>query len=339
MGKANLAVNQLLERKEIFADLLNGALFAGKQYINSDSLELKSVHTGIVQEKETGIETKIEETKKNKQEHCTLGNKNRNGIAAREQFGDIRMEADMGTYSVLWAEETQNKVDYAMPVRTMLYDALEYAKQIKTFEAQHKKNDDSMNDKEFLSGLKKADRLKPVITLVLYCGDDWDGCTSLYDMMQIDPDSEMAEQLKELLPDYRIHLIQPEKIEDMRVFKTNLQHIFSMVKYRSDKESFYNYLQEHREELQRMDYTESLAAYVLLGETKTAEKYLFESGEEEVPDVCKAMDELRKDWKAEGENRLLALINAMLLDHCQNQIQRVVSDAGYRDQMYRKYQL
>ena len=55
--------------------------------------------------------------------------------------------------------------------------------------------------------------------------------------------------------------------------------------------------------------------------------------------MCKAMDELRKDWKAEGENRLLALINAMLLDHCQNQIQRVVSDAGYRDQMYRKYQL
>ena len=100
MGKNNLAVNQLLERKSIFADLVNGCLFQGKQILHQEDLELKSVHSGIMQQKK------------------------KSRIAALERYGDIRMEADMGTYSVIIAEETQNSVDYAMVIRNMLYDAL-----------------------------------------------------------------------------------------------------------------------------------------------------------------------------------------------------------------------
>lgn len=32
MGKQNLAVNQLFERKSIFADLINGTIFDDRQY-------------------------------------------------------------------------------------------------------------------------------------------------------------------------------------------------------------------------------------------------------------------------------------------------------------------
>lgn len=40
---------------------------------------------------------------------------------------------------------------------------------------------------EFLSHIKKTDRIMPIINLVLYCGKTpWDGPKSLYDMMGID---------------------------------------------------------------------------------------------------------------------------------------------------------
>ncbi len=207
MGKNNLAVNQLLERKPVFADLVNGCLFHGKQFLHQDNLELKSVHSGVMQQK-----------KKSK-------------IAALERYGDIRMEADMGTYSVIIAEETQDSVDYAMVVRNMLYDALEYTKQIKEIEKTHEEAEQSIRKKEFLSGLRKEDKLKPVITLVLYCGDEWDASECLYDLMDIDRDSESTKYIKEYIPDYKIHLIRPEKIPDMKVFHSCLQHIFSMVKF------------------------------------------------------------------------------------------------------------
>lgn len=34
MGKTDLAVNQLLERKEIFADFINGMVFNGEQVLH-----------------------------------------------------------------------------------------------------------------------------------------------------------------------------------------------------------------------------------------------------------------------------------------------------------------
>ena len=42
MGKADLAVNQLLERKEIFADFINGTIFSGKQVLKENDLTLLS---------------------------------------------------------------------------------------------------------------------------------------------------------------------------------------------------------------------------------------------------------------------------------------------------------
>ena len=48
MGKANLTVNQLLERKDIFADFINGTLFCGEQVLKGDDLTLLSGHSGIL---------------------------------------------------------------------------------------------------------------------------------------------------------------------------------------------------------------------------------------------------------------------------------------------------
>ena len=57
----------------------------------------------------------------------------------------------------------------------MVYDALQYDKQVKRAAQRHRQDKDKPTRDEFLSGFTKEDRLTPVITLVVYFGDQkWD---------------------------------------------------------------------------------------------------------------------------------------------------------------------
>lgn len=64
--------------------------------LQASELEILSPHSGIMKKKEKGKASAI------------------------EREGDIRMKAAIGTCIVWFVNETQNKVHYAMPVRTML---------------------------------------------------------------------------------------------------------------------------------------------------------------------------------------------------------------------------
>ena len=98
--------------------------------------------------------------------------------------------------------ENQDKVHYAMPLRKLLYDGLSYQKQCDRIAREHKEKKD-LNSKEFLSHMSKEDKLQPVITIVIYYGEEaWDGAKSLYDMLDI-PD-----RMKPFVSDYRMNLIE-----------------------------------------------------------------------------------------------------------------------------------
>ncbi len=317
MGKANLSLNTILTRKEVFADFMNGTLYGGQQVLKAEDLERIPTHSGIFYETEEG--------KKN----------------ALERQGDVRMKADLGTYSVILASEPQNKVHYAMPVRGMLYDALEYTKQVQELENQHKKKGEKLEGSQFLSGITREDRLTPVVTTVLYAGPDWDGAKSLYEMMETGEDGSM-EELRKFLPDYKLNLIDVNKIEDTHVFKSCLQHIFSMAKLRKDKKGLYKYMEDHREALERFDSVERNAALMLLGEQKRMARYLNkmeEKGEdrtmsEEFRDV---FEESWFEGQLEGENRMAELVRLLLADKRQEDLERASTDSHYRLQMFEAY--
>ncbi len=92
----------------------------------------------------------------------------------------------------------QGKVNYGMPVKDILYDAIGYSKQIEEARrSYHKKEkgNDKVNDEaelivedgtlkikltseEFLSGWRKDDKFMPIITAVVYpeqCSKSWVG--------------------------------------------------------------------------------------------------------------------------------------------------------------------
>ena len=98
----------------------------------------------------------------------------------------VIMQDEKASY-VLLGIENQTDIHYAMPVRNMIYDALQYGKQVSDVSTRHRKASEKPQTRgEYLSGFYKRDKIVPVITLVVHFGADaWDGARSLHEMMDI----------------------------------------------------------------------------------------------------------------------------------------------------------
>ena len=93
--------------------------------------------------------------------------------ASVQQYRDILKSASIKTHQsvvyILLGIENQTNVHYAMPVRNMIYDALQYGRQVTEIASAHKHaHTAKISRAEYLSGFYKTDKLIPVITLVLY---------------------------------------------------------------------------------------------------------------------------------------------------------------------------
>ena len=121
-----------------------------------------------------------------------------------------------------------------MPVKNMVYDALQYAKQVSIAAASHKRSGDyrGADGDEYLSGFMKQDRLLPVVTLVVcFNAEEWDGPMSIHEMF-----GEQDARILALVPDYKINLVAPASIKDSDFgkFRTSLKEVLSFIKYSQD---------------------------------------------------------------------------------------------------------
>lgn len=135
-------------------------------------------------------------------------------------------------------------------------------------------------------------------------------------MLGFDNCPEEAGAIRDFIPNYKINLVTPQSMEDMSVFRTCLQQIFSMVKYNSDK--------------------------TLLGEQKRLAAIMKNHGEKEGMDVCRAIDELIEDGKKEGEmkgqmkgeERVSKLNLLLMADKRHDDLERASKDKEYRRQLF-----
>ncbi len=183
-------------------------------------------------------------------------------------------------YVILIGAEAQTDIHYAMPVKTMIYDALNYGEQVNEAKKCHWKNKDYRSSDEFLSGFTLDDKLTPVITITLYLGTtQWDGPRSLAEMMP-----QMDERILPFINDYRINLLNPLEITDFSKFETGLRPLFELLKNASDEEKL-NDLITKDETFTRVDVETVAAINLFVG---TDIKY---DEKEEVVNMCKAWDE------------------------------------------------
>ena len=286
MGKNNVYMKRWLSDKKRFADLINGSLFQGKQIFLPENMRVEDSEQGLILKKPKGEESTI------------------------QRYRDITMAAEDGTRIVVLACENQDEIHYAMPVRGMLYDALSYVDQVSQIKKVRRENKELEGSAEFLSGLKKTDHLYPVITIIFYYGEEkWDGKIDLHGLLGID--RKEYSLLKTYVPNYRINLIEPKRLENLKCFQTDLQIIFGMLKYRKSKTELQSYMNSNKEYFSNIDEDSYNAAKVLLGSESSLKAEKQESGG---IDMCKALDDLYQDGVNEGREQGIRALMQDYLD-------------------------
>ena len=198
---------------EHFADLFNATVFNGKQVLKPDKL--------------TEMDTDVS---------ATIHSKSYNESITRNR--DVVKKMSDGVEFNILGLEIQDKTHYAMPLRTMTYDALGYIKEYNDIKKHHKLNKDSFSShEEFLSGINKSDRFHHIITLVLYYGESlWDGPTCLSDMMISMPDN-----IKAYFSDYKLNLVQILDSDKYTFYNEDVRDVFNIIRniYNDDFDSIY----------------------------------------------------------------------------------------------------
>ena len=279
MGTPDTVTKTLMSDNKFFADVFNYFLYEGKQIIKPEKLSVKDI-------------TEIALP------YGTSGK-----ITAVQKYRDVLKSAvimeDGNAAYLLLGIENQTNINNAMPVKNMLYDALQYSYQVRLIGKKHRDEEEKKGNAEsnkqqnadFLSGLHKDDKLIPVITLTLYFGaDDWKAPKSLHEMLDVPNKS-----ILKYVPDYPINLITPKSIpdSDFDKFQTEMKQLLKYIKYSYDR----NRLDEivHQDPVYE-SISRDVATTI---ETITHTKLNIKKGKK-VFNVKNAIDEMKAVAKAEG---------------------------------------
>ena len=277
MGTKDNATKAYMSNNTVFADAFNFYLYQGEQVIKPEDL------------------VELDTT-----ESVTIYEQNKNAAGSSEQrYRDVLKSAvikqkDKTVYAILGIEN-QSDIHYAMPVRNLIYDGLQYGKQVNTAAARHKEKKDMLSSAEFLSGFSKKDKLTPVITLVVYFGSErWDGAKSLHEMMDAD-DAKLLRYVQ----DYHINLIEPADLDSAELDKltSSLREVLGYIKYSNNKQELLAFVNDNM----MMDIE---AARVINAVTNT---HIDIPADAKEINMCKAIEDLINDSKEEGRLEGLAI--------------------------------
>ena len=251
--------NAFFEDDERFADLINGIGCGGKTYVKAADLS---------------------------EADSTEGRKNR----------DVVRKVAFGMNFVIVGVEHQEENDYEMPFRMLCYDVSRYQNQMRKIQRDNRKNRKELKAGEYMYGFKKDDRLKPVITFVLYAGEDmWNGPKTLCDMMDF---TDVPEELREMASDYKMNLISIRQLENTEVFKTDVRYVFDFIRCSTDKKKLLDLVENNVYYKQMEDDAYNLVTkYTNSKELSKKEEYRTREGKN---DVCKAIKDLMADSRVEG---------------------------------------
>ena len=250
-----------------FADLFNAALFDGEQVLNPDDLS----------EADTDVSSLLKF----------------NGHAETVQkVLDVVKKTAYGIDFVIWGLENQAKIHYAMPLRHMIGDGFSYLKEYQEIAAKNRKDKNFASSDEFLSNMKKTDRLHPMISLCVYYGENpWDGPLCLMDML------EVPEKIKPLVADYKMNLLELRTSGSLQFHNQDVNTVFDIS--RSIYERDYNKI--------NTVYKDRLIASelgVVIGAITQSQELIDHALELEQKggqvNMCSALEELKMEGLQEG---------------------------------------
>lgn len=267
--KADTRFKDFWRQNDRFADLFNATVFQGEPVLASESLHERDTEVSAI----LGI---------------------RGDEQGIQRSRDIMKESNLGGNFLLLGIENQMHTHYGMPLKALTYDMLGYIKQCEEITHQRKKNRELKTSEEFLSGLKATDLLQPIITLVLYYGEEpWSGPLTMKDML-----TKVSPEVEKLIVDYKMILVQVQGTEEYKFQNKEVATVFHMT-----RELFAGNIEEVKER-----YKEEVLSSEVLGMigTITGSSNMIAIAETEgETNMCKALDEYWDKAKKEGHREIV----------------------------------
>ena len=231
MGK-DLPTKNLLNCPDVFSDIANVNLFDGEELLGPD--ELEQMPTELIYKDNYGVMS--------------------------HHYLDTRMkvtehQADIAIFCI----ENQSGVSNIMPVRDMGYLYSNYNEQIKRIRSEN----EGKGIHHITEGIGKEQKLIPVVSLVLYYGQEpWNGPEKLSDMMSV-PES-WEKKLGPLIEDHSVRIVhlasQDKKTRGM--YRSDFRHIVDFLACVGDRRKYQEYIQDKdREICHPEEYLDMLAVF------------------------------------------------------------------------------
>lgn len=301
MGKQDVISKVYLGAADRIADLLNNEFFEGDSVVAaSDITEMDSTAAKIIKAED-------------------------NVVNVRVVAKDLARKVWFGVQVMLFAIEAQSDIHYAMPLKVMSGDAALYDGQWKAVRRGHQRERD-LGGAEYLSGFGRGDRLVPVITAVIYFGEEkWDGPVRLKEMMDLDM---LPAEVSGKIADYPLHLIDVRRYPHVERFKTDLRLVFGFLQRASEPEELTGFIGENTKEFSSLteDTYDMIAAMSGTGELEKLKKDVGQ----EAYDMCKAIDMMMQEREAYGiligEERGIKMARSIFQMHIKGWDQNKIAD-------------
>lgn len=262
--KPDVLLKDFWRSNERFADLFNAVMFQGEEVLRPEELqEMDTDVSGIIQLKDQA--------------------------ESLVRIRDVVKKMAFGVEFVVFGIESQQNIHYAMPLRAMLYDGMGYLKEYQEITRSHKAEKAVMSKEEFLSGMKKEDRLHPILTIVIYYSEEpWDGPLCLKDMMV-----EMPEEIRKIFSDYKMNLVQVQDSGQYIFHNEDVRLVFEL-----SREFFQGDLEKIKEKYKNQDIKQELL--MVIGKIIDSSELMNWKQEGKVENVCTAVKKWEKEWYENG---------------------------------------
>lgn len=282
MGKYDDAMYRYLSDNDRFADLFNAVLFGGRAVLRGEDLEShaeRSVDVRLPASK--GISSLVPEF--------------RNGVR------DIVKRFGSKAGFLVLGVENQNTVDYAMPYRILQYHLSNYREQMERIKKQKEKElrDQSISVNYFNTRFGAEDKLRPIYTICFYHGTErWNGPRSLKDMMDF---GEETDGWKDCFQDYHMILFCAGEQSDLSGFRTELKLLLEVLRLRQDRAGMSRLWS--RDDFSHVHWETAEIIAVMTDNTELLERLKQQTRNQEGDEcnMCLAMEEMKREWQAEGE--------------------------------------
>ena len=258
-------------------------------------------------------------------------------VPAEEEVDAESANNDTRKVPIIISIQNQSDISYVMPVRVINADANGYYLQWKDIERKHKREKQAWADPgEFLSKFKESDRLKPILTIVIYFGkDNWNGAKSLKEITDL---KVCPLHIQKQMQDYSINLIEVRNFSDVEKFTTDLREVFGFLQNDENKQQLEKYVEKHRAALINLE-EDAYDLICVMSDMKKLQELKSKLRQEGGCNMCKALEEIIEDETRQRETLVNILYEHLYNDERMGDMKRAFTDKDYRRQLMKEYGL